>query len=353
METAAMLCVRDFGAMGDGNHDDTASIQNALDAAAKNGGTAFAPPGVYLCSTLHMRDRTGLAGSPTWTFREHGGTILRLADDKASCLVDITGALGATLNGLCLDGARLGSGIHGVLLDKPDYGQSEDAFRIERCRIAGFTGDGVRLNRAWCFSVRHSMLGYNRGDGLRLRGWDAFLIDNWFSCNAGAGFNAPEENSMTILTGNRIEYNQSGGVILLGGGNYNITGNCFDRFGGPGLALLPRKERPCRNITVTGNIFYGSGAPNWHPVADADNCHIRMEQAEGITVIGNSMVAKKDKGDWAPRYGIVYRSLAFCIIKDNVGRNGAMEELLHNLGGHGEGVIVADNVGSIGPPKEG
>ncbi len=168
------------------------------------------PPGLYRCSTIQLRPSTGLIGFPTWTFREHGGSILRLADEKAWCLVDITGALGATLHGLCLDGASLGEGIHGILHDKSDYGKSEDAFRIERCRIAKFSGDGVRLKRAWCFSVRHSMLGHNRGNGLCLRGWDAFILDSWFSGNGAAGFGAYEENSAVTLVANRIDMEPQG-----------------------------------------------------------------------------------------------------------------------------------------------
>lgn len=46
----------------------------------------------------------------------HGGTTLRPADEKVPCLVDIRGALGATLNWLCLGGAVLGADIQGVRL---------------------------------------------------------------------------------------------------------------------------------------------------------------------------------------------------------------------------------------------
>lgn len=41
--------VKDFGAVGDGVHDDTAAIQAAIDmVASQDGGTVFFPPGVYL-----------------------------------------------------------------------------------------------------------------------------------------------------------------------------------------------------------------------------------------------------------------------------------------------------------------
>lgn len=179
--------VRDFGATGDGKTDDTKAIQRALDAAGEVRGTVFVPGGVYLCADLKMRPNTALMGVPTWDYHKAGGTVLKLSSGDAKCLLNIGEAQGATIDGLGFEGAQLGKGVHGIFLDKPDYGKHEDAFRIERCQVLRFTGDGVCLAHAWCFSVRQSMLGYNGGDGLSLRGWDGFLSDNWFSGNGRAG----------------------------------------------------------------------------------------------------------------------------------------------------------------------
>jgi len=50
--------VKDCGALGDGNHLDTAAIQSAFDACARQGGgTVFFPPGSYLSGTLRLRSR--------------------------------------------------------------------------------------------------------------------------------------------------------------------------------------------------------------------------------------------------------------------------------------------------------
>ena len=98
-----MLNARDFGALGDGQTDETTALQRALDAAAKSGETVYLPAGVYPCSTLRLAPHVGLCGDPTWSFREFGGAVLRLNDRAACCLIDATDAFGATLNGLCLD----------------------------------------------------------------------------------------------------------------------------------------------------------------------------------------------------------------------------------------------------------
>ena len=239
-----VLNVREFGATGDGKTDDTKAIQRALDAAGEAGGTVFVGPGVYLCADLLMRKNTALVGVPTWDYHGGSGTVLRLIDGSAKCLINIAGAWGATIDGLSFDGARLGKGVHGIFLDKPDYGKREDCFRIERCQVVRFTGDGLSLAHAWCFSVRHSMFGYNRGDGLRLRGWDAFISDNWFSGNDGAGFGAHDENASVTLTANRIEWNGKENILVTGGDGYQITGNFLDRAGTCGIALRNGRQ-PC------------------------------------------------------------------------------------------------------------
>ena len=196
-----ILNVREMGAKGDGKSDDTAVFQKALDGAAGGRASVFVPVGTYLCSALKMHERTAIQGVPSFSYRSPGGSIIRLGEKKVRGLIDITGAFGATIEGLCLDGGGLGEEVHGVLLDKEDFGDQEDAFRIERCQIGRFTGDGIHLRRVWCYVVRHCMICYNTGSGIAHRGWDGFVLDNWLSGNKGAGFGAfdPEDAAVTSL----------------------------------------------------------------------------------------------------------------------------------------------------------
>jgi hypothetical protein len=331
-----------LGAKGDGKTDDTKSIQSAINQAAERGGSVFLPPGVYQTAELHLLPNVALIGIPAWDYRRGGGSVLRLADPNASCLLNITGAFGATIEGVSLDGGKLGKSVHGVFLNKPDYGKQEDTFRIERSQIANFTGDGVRLTRAWCFSIRHSMIAYNHGDGISLRGWDGFLLDNWLSGNAGAGFAAREENASCTLTANRIEWNREG-VLIIGGDGYNITGNFLDRAGTRGLAVIGGEQ-----MTISGNFVKRSGKtakPETH-----DSCQIYLEKARGITCTTNNLQVGRDdngRGVWSPAYGIVYKQLQHCVISHNVLRDGALKELMVDLGGHGEGAVISDNPGCL------
>jgi hypothetical protein len=346
LEDTGLINICDFGAKGDGKTDNTSAIQKAIDAAAGTGATILIPQGTFLSSTLTLYPHVGMLGYPTWSYRDFGGSILRLNNDNAKCLIDLTGAFGATINGLCLDGAGLGKEIHGILIDKPDYGKQEDTPLIERCRISHFSGDAVRLSRIWCFRVRSCMLSHCGGNGLYIRGWDGFILDNWFSGNKGIGFAALEENASNTLTGNRIEWNRSGGIVIRAGNNYNITGNYIDRSGGPAIYLLDNTH----DFAITGNMIYRSGKTEWTSSEDKASTHVRFENCSGIVFSGNSLRAGRDdggKGIYSPNNTIVYGGLKNSIIKDNTMNNGSLKNLLLDTGGNGENVIIKDNVGQL------
>jgi len=342
-----MCNVRDFGAKGDGQADDTAAIQRAIDTAAEKQAAAFVPPGKYLCSTLKLRPYTDLRGIATYGYRSPGGSVLQLADPKAKCLLDITLAIGCGINGLCLEGGNLGEGVHGILLDKPDYGKEEDTFRIEHCKVSRFTGDAMRFERVWCFSVRHSHAFVNKGCGIRVRGWDGFILDCWLSGNTGAGYGAYDENASITMTGNRIEWNAAGGIVVHGGSHYNVTGNYIDRCGASGIALL-RRGHGCSQFSITGNVIYRSG--RWSEPGTIESAHARFDGTQGLAFVGNTLVAGRDDGGtglWSPSYGIVLHELSNAVIKDNVLHHAALRELLLDEGGHGGGLVLQDNPGCL------
>lgn len=63
--------VKDFGALGDGSHDDTASIQTAINSLTNGGGVYF-PPGNYVISS-------GINLIPNLTLVGYGATSVRLS----------------------------------------------------------------------------------------------------------------------------------------------------------------------------------------------------------------------------------------------------------------------------------
>ena len=100
---------REVGAVGDGKVDDTAALQRALDGVAGGSGAVFLPPGTYLTGELHVRAGTALVGIPAWNYSGGGGSVLRLADANATCLLNLTDARGATVEGVALGRPRPGN----------------------------------------------------------------------------------------------------------------------------------------------------------------------------------------------------------------------------------------------------
>ena len=348
--STGLLNITDFGAKADGVTDNTNAIQGAIDAAAKTGATVLIPPGTFLTSTLKLYPQVGLLGYPTWSYRSYGGSILRLNNENAKCLIDITGAYGTTINGLCIDGAGLGKDIHGILLDKPDFGRQEDTPLIERCRIGNFSGDAVHLEKVWCFRIRSCMLSHCGGNGLYVMGWDGFILDNWLSGNRGMGFASTVGSASVTLTGNRIEWNRSGGIACYNANNYNITGNNIDRSGGPAICLMKNTYA----FAITGNMINRSGKPEWTSSDDKDSTHVRIENCSGIALVGNAFRAGADdgeRGEYSPANGIVYSNLRNSVIKDNTMHNGALKKLLLDLGNN-QNVAINDNIGQLWDIKD-
>ncbi len=263
------------------------------------------------------------------------------------CLLDLTEARGATVQGLSLDGAGLGANIHGIATHRTSYGKHEDSFRIDTCQVARFTGSGMNLNKVWAFSVRHCEMMANGADGMTLHGWDGFLLDNWFSGNKRAGFAAREENASITFTANRVEWNGEENFVISGGDGYQITGNFFDRAGTVGIALR-RNTRSCVQVAVTGNFIKRSGK---NAKAEThDSAQVLMEGGSGITFTGNVLQMGRDDGEvgvWSPSYGIIYGGLHDCVIASNTLHEAASRQLIVDIGSHGEGVVVKDNPGSI------
>ena len=69
-----LLDVRDHGAVGDGRTLNTDAIQDAVDAAAaQGGGTVHFPAGDYVCGTVRLRDDVALwldTGATLWGSRD-------------------------------------------------------------------------------------------------------------------------------------------------------------------------------------------------------------------------------------------------------------------------------------------
>jgi hypothetical protein len=119
-----VLDVTNYGAKGDGITDDTAAIQTAIDAAI-NGGTIFLPRGVYMVTSLTLRNKgTNILGDGRWATR-----IVRLSGNAP--LIKISGSgtkIGhiryASINNIMLSGNFMsGPLLQSYYADTCLYGQ--------------------------------------------------------------------------------------------------------------------------------------------------------------------------------------------------------------------------------------
>ena len=194
------------------------------------------------------------------------------------------------------------------------------------------------------------MLHGNDGAGLYMDGWDAFLIDNWFTGNKNGGLLGGPVVASITCTGNRVEWNHRGGFVLPNSDSFNITGNFFDRSFGPALEL-GTPEGGVDLVTVTGNIFRRSGAyPPEQPFDDPQlGCHLRMTHAKNTVVTGNSMRIGRNDGNTgvlSPDYSFVITDCTDCIIRDNTMAGGALKQNLV-LQGDNSSCVITENIGGI------
>jgi polygalacturonase len=338
----------DYGAKGDNLTDNTIAIQKAIDDAAKCMGKVIVPPGIYKTSKLKLSGKgIIIEGSASWSYRGFGGSILSLNDSNVDSLIDITGSFGCAIINLNLCGNNLGTNIHGIKLkwDKYNGGSEEDTPKIDGCKIANFSGDGIYFKHVWCFSIRHSMLAYNKGNGLFIDGWDGFILDNWFSYNEGYGLLGGNVVASISATGNRVEWNKLGGFKIEFGDSFNFTGNFFDRGEGPSISLGGSKSVSL--CTITGNIFRRAGASN-NLKDKFDSSHLRLTNCTNITVTSNTMrVGRNDGGGGilSPNYGFVIRNCTNCIISNNTMEKACLKELL--VLENNSNCVIENNIGSI------
>ena len=348
--------ITDFGAVGDGKTDCTYAVQSALDEASKCSGKVVVPPGKYMVGYLKVHGRgVSIVGTSAWSFKIHGdnSSIFVLNDNSVKCMLDITGAIGCNISGMCFYGNYLGENIHGIYSywDTYNGGGEEDTPSIDNCRVGTFSGNGVHFEHIWCFSVRHSMLHRNKGSGLFVDGWDGFILDNWFSGNLGYGFSSGETLASITCTGNRVEWNRKGGFKFPFGDSYNITGNFFDRSFGPALFIGCDKERSGDIITITGNIFRRSGALEDGKTFEDKflSSHVILKNLENTVMIGNTMrVGRNDGGSGilSPDYAIIVDNCKYSIVKDNTFERGALKELLV-LRGDNSTCEISSNIGNL------
>jgi len=118
----------------DGVVDQTATLQEAADAAANSGTPLYLPAGTYSTGRLTLKPGTHINGVP-------GLTILRYATGGA--ILETEGTDNVRLSGLVLDGADKALGENGALLIATEATHLD----VTDCRFLGSSEDGIVLRK--------------------------------------------------------------------------------------------------------------------------------------------------------------------------------------------------------------
>ena len=295
---SAVLNVRNYGAFGDGVHDDTAAIQKAISSLPSTGGTVFVPAGTYLINALksvNLRSKMHLKLDP-------GAKLVAKANgENISAIVSAWEVQDVEISGGQLVGERdkhlgtTGEGGHCIRIK----GSQRVTIRDIRCSRGW--GDGISVGpvanfkSAFTYSrdvvVANVVCTGNRRNGLSIgnvigmKVYDSEFSDTngtapqcgidvepdkdfdgngyndqvWIeNCvlrnNARFGMNVWNRARNLTVTKCQIVDNATLGVMTTGLKGGNFTGNYIATNDSIGLAF----KTGTANVKVNGNTFFNN-----------------------------------------------------------------------------------------------
>lgn len=288
---SAVLNVRNYGAFGDGIHDDTAAIQRAISALPSTGGTVVIPAGTYMIdavksirlrSLMHLQidHAAKLVARPNAADRSYvinaykvndveisGGQVIGERDkhlgttgEWGHCVM-VRGCKRATVRDMRMANGW-GDGLSVGAADGATTVLSEDVV-VANVVCTGNRRQGMTIGRSKNVRVYDSEFSYTGGikpscgidiepDLVGTSITDGVLIQNcWIHHNDSNGIQVYKEVQNVTIQGCKIEYNLGYGVLGLTASNGQILNNQFlhNRLYGVGL------RAGTAGYSVSGNTF--------------------------------------------------------------------------------------------------
>ena len=227
----SQLNVKDFGAVGDGETDDTAAIQAAIDGLPTHGGTLVIPPGVYLVSkTLHLH-QSGIvfAGRSMGHSKQvlkptdalYGSVLKATTDFEGDALIQV-GVLDAfTRQRIIIERLFLycqDQDITGLLLTNTNNPFMARDLAIYNCGAYGIYSPYTELEGAEQVVAGRfeNLYVRNNGVGMRLMRSNSTVVQNSVFLNSvNAGFEMVSGNNNSFIN-SMFEMNGKEGLLLKG-----------------------------------------------------------------------------------------------------------------------------------------
>ena len=277
--------VRNYGAIGDGVHDDTAAIQAAINSLPSTGGTVYIPDGTYLIDTtkrLSLRSLMLLSLSSGAVLKAKTSSVRR------AYLLNVINVSDVEIAGGQIVGERDTHQYISGYTDEWNHGVAINGSRrvtLRDIRISKCTGDGVciggsssdvvianivstqcrrqglSITQSTNVKVYDSEFSYTQGTkpecGIDVEPDEPYSVSNvviencWIHHNKANGVQIYKRTSAVTLRANKIEYNTGFGVLAIGAGGGSIVSNqiLHNRLYGIGLRAVSH------HFSVSGNTF--------------------------------------------------------------------------------------------------
>lgn len=295
-----------YGAKGDGETDDTAAIQDAIDATA-GGGVCYFPPGTYL---VRSSNPSILVGSSKVTFAGAGAGVSVIqvaADSQATRVLNLSNRSDVHVRDLGFHGG--GSPTIGSAVYASSNSSSQRNIWVRGCRFEAFmpgqtattfaavyvwTSDGVHVEDNEFVGCGRAVTidqpdGVARVVGNRVTAPDPELMATGIFIRRASGASQSEVVvSGNYVSGARLDPSGVGaeghGIAVFRCQDVQITDNHLD---GNRRGILVSNQ--CFGAIVQGNTCVGStdAGIRCEPEISATDVTVGDDLQRGITVIGN------------------------------------------------------------------
>lgn len=267
-----------FGAVGDGEHDDTAAIQQALDETA-DGGICFLPPGTYLVGSATPSILTGRPGV-TLVGAGCAASVVEVAPTStATRVLNLSRASDSGVRDVGFDAAGNAVVLSGVWASALN-GQRN--LWVRGCRFTGFMPGST--------SATHAAVYVWTSDGVH-------VADNQF-VDCGRAITVDQPDGAARVVGNQVSAGEPGimatGILVrrasgASEGEVEVSGNrvtgARNDPGGVGAEGHGIAVFRCRDVQVAQNH-----------VEDNGRGILVSNQSFGAVVQGNTCVGNHDAG---------------------------------------------------------
>lgn len=228
-----MMNVRWWGAVGDGATDDTAALQAAVNATAGQC-SLFLPRGTYVISDSIV------VSAPANKYLTVLGENYVRSSIKAVGTTPFTAVFlfdpavrhsYLTFRDFTVDGNNVAN--HGFYAVENSTVSGMDHALFEHLNIRGTRVHAIYIENGWCNTVSKSLIANNYGDGVfmwRVAANAINIVDSKMVANGGLGVHIANGNGVRI-SGNTIEKNKAGGLVINSTKGFEVTGNYFESNG--------------------------------------------------------------------------------------------------------------------------